>query len=165
MNVEYADVLKFRHGLIETGQPTVHYFQAMRLNRVVRTIGHQLAGFRSVGVGDSMGEVAAPLPLGPIAAIQGAPVTAGLFADDTGQTAVLLVNRDYRREAAVTLRLREGERLPEHFDGETGLWSQDTGRPLKLPPGGAQLVRWGVAADLSDAITCPRSQRRSHWRS
>jgi hypothetical protein len=90
VNVEYADVQKFRHGLIEKGKPTEHYFEAMRLNQAARAIAQQLASFRSVSVGDSVGEVAAALPLGPIASIEGAPVTAGLFADDTGQQAVLL---------------------------------------------------------------------------
>src|SRR6185436_17491939 len=67
VDVAFADLQKFRHGLIEQGKPTEHYFEALRLNQVARGIAQQLASFRSVSVGDSMGEVAAHLPLGPIA--------------------------------------------------------------------------------------------------
>jgi len=142
VNVPSADDMKFRYGLIENGKPTLHYFQVMRLNRTVRAIAQQLASFRSVTVGDSLGEVAAPLPIGPIAAIEGAPVTAGFFADDTGQLAVLLVNRDYRYGAVITLRLRPGERRPQRLDVETNSWVEGDNAVLSLPPGGAQLVRW-----------------------
>jgi hypothetical protein len=121
---------------------------------VARAIAGQLAGFQSVGVGDSRGEVADPMPLGPIAAIRGAAITAGLFTDGDGRIAALLVNRDYRRAAVVTLQLREGQRPPEHFNGETGSWSQDSGGPLNLPPGGARLVRW----DVSRSTGSSRSQ-------
>src|SRR5439155_10430319 len=104
VDVEYADVQKFRHGLVENGTPTEHYFEAMRLNQLVRAIARQLGSFHSVAVGDSMGEVAERLPIGPIASIEGGAVTAGLFEDNAGARAVLLVNRNYRRRATVRLR-------------------------------------------------------------
>jgi hypothetical protein len=142
VHVAYADELKFRNGLIEKGKPTAHYAHAMRLNRAVRAIDRQLAPFTSVSVGDSMGEVAARLPIGPIAAIEGAPITAGLFRNDAGELAVLLVNRDYRSAAAVTLRLRDGELRPQVFNADAGTWTNDADPKLRLPPGGAQLLRW-----------------------
>jgi hypothetical protein len=142
VRVEYADRLKFRNGLIENGKPTAHYAHALRLNRAVRAIGQQLESFTSVSVGDSMGKVAARLPIGPIAAIEGGPITAGLFRNDAGELAVLLVNRDYRSAAAITLRLRDGEDRPQEFNVDAGTWTSDIAQKLRLPPGGAQLLRW-----------------------
>jgi hypothetical protein len=120
VRVEFADQLKFRNGLIENGKPTAHYAHALRLNRAVRAIGQQLESFTSVSVGDSMGKVAARLPIGPIAAIEGGPITAGLFRNDAGELAVLLVNRDYRSAAAVTLHLRDGEDRPR-----SSMWTRE----------------------------------------
>lgn len=143
VQVEFADRLKFRNGLIENGKPTVHYTHAQRLNRAVRAIGQQLESFTSVSVGDSLGEMAARLPIGPIAAIEGGAITAGLFRNDTGELAVLLVNRDYRSAAAIALRLRDGEDRPQLFDVNAGTWTgSNSDQKLRLPPGGAQLLRW-----------------------
>ena len=146
MDVEHADAMKFHHGLIEGGKPTRHYAEASRINRVARAMAAELDGFRSVAVADSVGEVAAPPPIGPIEAIEaidGGRVTAGLFADEGGRQAVLLVNRDYREPASVRLRLRAGERNPARFDPE----SRDVGRGRwrarsRLAAGGAELIRW-----------------------
>ncbi len=145
VDVEHADVMKFRHGLIEGGTPTRHYAEASRINRVARAMAAELDGYRSVAVADSAGEVAAPPPIGPIEAIEaidGGRVTAGLFADDDGRLAVLLVNRDYRQATGVRLRLRAGVMLPERFDPETRMWAEGSDGPVRLVPGGAELVRW-----------------------
>ncbi len=142
VNVRDAGQWRFHHGLIEDGKPTLHYLQAMRLNRSARAITQQLAPFRSLTVGDSLGEVAAPFPIGPIAAIDGGPVTAGFFADEDGQLAVLLVNRDYRYGTVITLRLRDREQAPQRFDSEMGKWLDRDDTTFSLPPGAAQLIRW-----------------------
>jgi hypothetical protein len=143
VNVEYQDVMKFRHGLIEDGKPTRHYDEATRLNREVRMMAAQLERFRSIAVGDSRGVVAPALPLGPIQAIEGGLITAGLFADADGNRIVLLVNRDYRNAVEARLRLGPGESPPQRFDAETGLWRDTSGTTIPLPAGGAELVRWG----------------------
>jgi hypothetical protein len=141
VNVVGADVLRFRRGLIEDGRPTAHYFEAARLNRPVRAVASQLESYRNIAVRDSVGEIALPLPFGPIAALSGAPVTAGIFANETGQLAVLLVNRDYRRSRGIALEIRPGTGLPERFDAERGTWSPGSASVM-LPAGGAQLLRW-----------------------
>jgi hypothetical protein len=142
VHVEHADVMKFRHGLIERGAPTRHYAEAARLNRILRILGHELETFRSVGVADSQGEVAAAFPLGPINGIVGGMVTAGLFVNDAGQQVVVLVNRDYRSPARVQLRIRDGRPAPDQLDIETGRWNRGDGTGVRLSPGGAQLLRW-----------------------
>jgi hypothetical protein len=135
----------FRYGLIEDGKPTLHYFQAARINRTVAAIGAALAPYTSWGVLDSMGEIAAPLPYGPLRAIEGGPVTAGVFIGPNAEVAFLLVNRDYRYGVDAVLRLQPGVGAPAIFDPVRRLWSQTDG-PIDLEPGGARLVRWGAAA-------------------
>jgi hypothetical protein len=142
VHVEHADVMKFRTGLIQEGKPTRHYAEATRVNRAVRAIASQLAGYRSIAVGDSLEQVTAALPLGPIAAIEGGAVTVGLFVNASGKLAVLLVNRDYRSSVRVRLRFREDRREPEFFDIETNRWNRVNDGEIRLPPGGAQLLRW-----------------------
>jgi len=142
VHVEHAEVMKFRTGLIERGGPTRHYAEAARLNRIVRILGHELESFRSVGVADSQGEVAAAFPLGPISGIVGGNVTAGLFVNDAGQQVVMLVNRDYRTSTRVELRVRDGLPTPEQLNVETGRWNRGDGTVIRLRPGGSQLLRW-----------------------
>jgi hypothetical protein len=142
MHVEHAVVMGFRHGLIERGAPTRHYAEAARLNRVLRILGRELETFRSVGVADSKGEVAAAFPLGPISGIVGGIVTAGLFVNDAGDQVVMLVNRDYRSPARIELRMRDGRPAPDQLDIETGRWNRSDGTGIRLSPGGAQLLRW-----------------------
>jgi len=142
VNVVSAEDLNFRYGLIENGKPTLHYFQAARLNRAVRAIAAQLAPFRSAGVADSRGEIAPGFPVGPIAGIQGGAVTAGLFADGQGRLAVLLVNRSYRHGVEARLKLRAGEATPEVFDTSGERWRAARVPVFTLAPGGAQLLRW-----------------------
>ena len=142
VDVEHADIMKFHHGLIEDGRPTRHFAEASRINRTARAIADELQGFRSVSVADSIGEVAPPPPLGPIAAMEGGPATAGLFEDADGRIAALIVNRDYRQAAGITLRLRAGEAQPQQFDPATRTWADGRDAPLRLVPGGAVLLRW-----------------------
>jgi hypothetical protein len=136
-----AAAFNFRDGLIDSGQPTRHYFEATRLNPVLRAMAGELAPFHSVAVGDSRGGVASALPLGPIAKIDGPPVTAGLFADAAGRRAMLLVNRDYRHAGRAHLHLVSGAARPDRFDAATRTWisGQTT---VKMPAGGAVLLRW-----------------------
>jgi hypothetical protein len=64
VNVEFAAIMQFRHGLIENGVETRHYDEAARINRAARAIAGELESYRSTSVADSMGQIAAPLPLG-----------------------------------------------------------------------------------------------------
>ncbi len=132
----------FRHGLIERGRPTVHYFEAMRLNRIVRLIGNALEGWRSIAVADATGEIAIPFPIGPIAAITGGPITVGLFGDGRGSLAALLVNRDYRRGLRAELKLASNTPVPEALDLDNAEWQPLASLDFELAPGAARLLRW-----------------------
>jgi len=132
----------FRHGLIEDGRPTLHYLQAAQLNHGVRALGDALHGLTSIAVADSLGEMAVPFPIGPIDAIDGGPITAGLFGDGTGKLMVLLVNRDYRAATTATVRVRPGTPAPRAFDADTRQWRDEHAVSFVLPPGGAQLLCW-----------------------
>jgi hypothetical protein len=132
----------FRHGLIERGEPTRHYGEATRINAGARALGAALQGWHSLAVADSLGEVATPLPIGPLAAIDGGPITIGLFGDGHGSIAALLVNRDYREPIVATVRLRDGAVAPQAFDAVEGTWRAG-GLEFPLAPGQAQLLRWG----------------------
>ncbi|MFN8641472.1 MAG: hypothetical protein U0802_07380 [Candidatus Binatia bacterium] len=129
-----------RRGLIENGQPTARYGEAQRLNRQLRAVGDALGGWRSLAVADSRGEVAAPLPIGPLQAVDGGDFTIGFFGDGAGGIAALLVNRDYRAAATATLRLRDGAPPPELLSAQG--WRPMAALALPLDPGGARLLRW-----------------------
>lgn len=131
---------RHRRGLIEHGEPTARYAEAQRLNRRLRAVGDALTGWRSLAVADSAGAVAAPLPIGPLQAVDGGDFTIGIFGDGGGHLAALVVNRDYRAAATATLRLRDGEPAPELLTARG--WQPMAGRQLGLDPGGARLVRW-----------------------
>lgn len=130
-----------RHGLLDGGRPTERYFQVQRLNRALGAVGRALTGWRSLAVADSRGAVAAPLPIGPLAAVDGGDFTIGFFGDGRGGIAALLVNRDYREPATATLRLRAGAAMPlELVDGR---WRRAASLDWPVEPGGARLLRWG----------------------
>jgi len=140
-NVSDAARWQFRHGLIEEGRPTVHFAQATRINRAVRAYAAQLDGFTSTAVADSAGRFGTPLPIDPIDALEGGPVTAGFFAR-RDERAVMLVNQDYLRSQRIVLRLPAGTSLPEAFEPTAARWHRLASPVVSLPPGGAQLLRW-----------------------
>jgi hypothetical protein len=131
----------FRHGLIEHGRPTRHYDEATRINATARALGTALQGWHSLAVADSTGEVAAPLPIGPLAAVDGGRVTIGLFGDGNGGIAALLVNRDYREPIVATMHVRDGASAPDAFDTTDSTWRAG-GLQFPLAPGQAKLLRW-----------------------
>jgi hypothetical protein len=141
VHVTGADRWRFRHGLVEGGQPTEHLGQVAQINRDARAWAHQLQGFTSIAVADSGGHFGTPLPIAPIAAIDGGSATAGFFVRD-GMMAVLLVNQDYSNAQRVVLRLQPGAPLPQTFDPAAGRWQSLAERGILLPPGGARLLRW-----------------------
>jgi len=133
-------------GLLDDGQPTAHYFAAQRLNDRLRAFGDALSGWYSLAIADSRGTVAAPLPIGPLAAIDGGDITIGLFGDGSGALTALLVNRDYRAPATATLRLRAGSGLPLELALDTRRWQPaPAGLAWEIEPGGARLLRWPAA--------------------
>jgi len=142
VNVGDYPIFKFHYGLIEGGLPTLHYFQAARLNRRLLALGRAMAGLRSLGVLDSRGEVAPPLPFAPLQAIEGGALTAGFFLDGDAGLWLLLVNRDYRYGVSARLVLDAGAAAPHGFDPETGGWSAADPSRIALEPGGALLLRW-----------------------
>lgn len=142
--VEGADKLKFRYGLIEDGKPTRHYFEAMRLNRKAAALGRELAGAESVAVADSAGVIGPAFPIGPIDAIDGGEITAGLFVDPRGRFHALLVNRDYRYGTTARVQLRPHASIPERFDADSEQWTPEPSLAFTLAPGDAQLVRWAT---------------------
>lgn len=142
VNVEGAEVMHFHYGLIENGRPTRHYFEAAHLNRTIAALGDELAAFDSLAVADSSGEIGGPFPIGPIDAVDGGPITVGLFMNDDGALAALLVNRDYEYGVTAQLRLRAGATPPQAFDVASRRWDAAGDLSFPLPPGGAQLLRW-----------------------
>ena len=131
--------MRFRHGLIEGGVATRHYFEAKRLNEQLRALADALDGFRPVAASVASGGAA--LPAGPLQAVDGDPLTAGVFRDRDGATAVVLVNQSYDAPARARLRLAEDAAAPRLLDPQTRRWSTYAGA-LSLPPGGAVLLRW-----------------------
>jgi hypothetical protein len=79
---------------------------------------------------------------GPIAAVDGGPVTIGFFDDLQGRVLTLVVNRDYRRASTLTVRPRSSGEKPDRFDVPTGRWMRDEGLRLDVSAGGAVLLRW-----------------------
>lgn len=142
VDVEFQADLKFRKGLIEHGRPTEHYRQAARINPTVRAYGHELEAFRSIGVADSRGDVAPKLPLGPITSIEGGSITVGMFEDDANRRAAVLVNRNYRAGATITVRSSAGAGRLERFDVKRGRWVDGGKARFKLAAGDAVLIRW-----------------------
>jgi hypothetical protein len=141
VHVPGADRWQFRHGLVEAGRPTEHLQQVAQINRNARTYADQLQGFVSIAVADSAGRFGTSLPIAPLTAIEGGPVTAGFFVRD-GVLAVLLVNQDYRNDQRIVLALRPGAVLPQTFDAASGRWLPLPGREVTLAAGGARLLRW-----------------------
>lgn len=142
VNVEGAERWRFRHGLIENGQPTEHFDQAARINATARAIAAQLAGWHSIAVIDSQGRFGARLPFGPLADIRGGPITTGLFDNGAGAVSALLVNQDYRAPTTARLALRSDAALPEAFDPATAQWQPLTDASVSLPPAAPLLLRW-----------------------
>jgi hypothetical protein len=136
---------KSHDGLIDGGRRTLHYHQAARINAKVRAIAAELERYESLAVADSTGETGLGFPLGPIENVEGGQVTAGLFRDDGGTFAVLLVNRDYKYGLRASLELRPGTARPEVFDDAARRWSESDLPPL-LAPGDAVLLRWRPSA-------------------
>jgi hypothetical protein len=143
VHVAGADRWRFRHGLVEDGEPTEHLFQAARINATARAIAGQLDGLHSIAVVDSLGRFGARLPLGPLAGFAGGPVTAGLFSDGSPGLTMVLVNQDYRAPTSVRLILRPGAALPQAFDFTTSRWHRVHNTRIALLPGASTLLRWG----------------------
>jgi hypothetical protein len=148
LDVRHGNEADFHYGLIEDGKPTLHYFQAARINRTVAVLAAELAAYRSWGVLDSRAEIATGFPYGPIEGIDGGPVTAGIFVGPRAELAFLLVNRDYRFGVDAELRLRPGAAAPMILDPKTTRWNRVDG-PIALEPGGARLVRFERALHKS----------------
>jgi len=140
---------EFGAALVDDGRPTMRYFQVARLNRGLRALGAALDGFTSIDVADSLGEIGTPLPIGPIDAVDGGPITVGLFGDGTGRLAALLVNRDYRYGTVARLRLRPSAAPPQVFDTDSAAWHPSGSLAYVLPPGGALLLGWGSTSGLA----------------
>jgi hypothetical protein len=141
LDVRSRNEPNFHYGLVEGGKPTLHYFQAARINATLAALAGELTGFESWGVLDSRGEIAAAFPYGPIRAVEGGPVTAGVFVGPDAELAFLLVNRDYRFGVDVELQLEPDSPDPMIFDATTRRWARSAG-PFALEPGGARLLRF-----------------------
>lgn len=134
------DEMHHRRGIIDGGRLTPRYFQVQRLNRQLRAVGGALRGWRSLAVADARGEIATPLPIGPLAGVDGGDFTIGFFGNGEGGIAALVVNRDYRNGATATLRLRDGSPMPAELVDDR--WHPASGLTSVIEPGGARLFRW-----------------------
>lgn len=130
---------RFRKGIIEGGLPTEHYQRVARLNPRLRAIAAELSGFRPAGLWDSGGEFGDPRPPRALGAIEAGEVVVGEFERRDGRWAALVVNRDYRKPARLTLSGLDNSEV-EVFDDVGRTWSRLSG-PLVLPSGEGRLVR------------------------
>ncbi len=137
----YDERDRFRRGLVEDGAATARHAEVATLNHELAALAAALAGQRSLAVADPDGVVGAPFPIGPIAAVDGGPVTAGLFGDGSGTISALLVNRDYRQPVSLQITARAAAAPAEAFDPRTRTW-RPTALTIDLPAGGAALLRW-----------------------
>jgi len=131
------------------GATTPLYDRASRLNREFVAIARELQPLRSLGA-YHLGETplgAEPLPPDAPVSVR-SPIPAGglvigLFGREGHATHAMVVNRDYRQSANVTLTAPS---RTEIYDCAAGAWRSSFGghwAPLELPPGGGALVRWG----------------------
>jgi hypothetical protein len=141
VDVLYANDFKFRRGLIEAGRPSEHYAEATRLNGTTKAIAAELSSYRSVDIADARGDGTLASPLGPITSVDGGSITAGLFDDGRGRRAALVVNRDYLHETSVTIDRTAAAGRPMRLVPPSSRWI-DAETVLRLPAGGAQLLRW-----------------------
>jgi hypothetical protein len=130
---------RFRKGIIEGGLPTEHYHRVARLNPRLRAIAAELSDFRPTGLWDSVGEFGDPQPPPVLAAVEAGDAVVGAFESRDGRWAALVVNRDYRAPARLSLSGAERSAI-EVFDDIAGSWSSLSGS-LDLPPGEGRLVR------------------------
>lgn len=144
VQVRDAAYWQFRRGLVEHGVATDKLAAARTINRAAHAIAGQLAGFTSTAVVDAGGRFGASLPQPPLVAVEGA-ATVGLFAAPDGTRAALIVNRDYRAAATITLHTQPGTPPAEAFDPASRRWRPAPEARFPLAAGGAQLVRWPSA--------------------
>jgi len=131
------------------GKRTRHYAEVRAVNREVAAIGAALLPLGSEGV-IFWGEH--PIPAAnsldrfdPVEAVEGDAVAMGCFSDAHGTPAVLLVNGSYEKNAAVTVKLREGAfDRADIVSGEdaatVGLAGESPRIDLALKPGEGKLV-------------------------
>jgi hypothetical protein len=140
-------------GLYQDGKPSPLAKQAAALNSEIARYGKVLLDLDSYGVYHT-----APLPYGtsPVPASSLVQILGpgefvlGLFGNDGKSTAFMVVNRSYKSDQTVSLRLvLSGDRIQE-LDRKTGLWT-DAERlgverivRLNLGPGDGRLFRISV---------------------
>lgn len=139
------------------GTPTPIYHALKSLNREFVAIAGQLQPLRSLGVYHAGMTPAGAVPLAGSLAFRFEPAIPhepyappepvrgfllGTFGSGDAPSHAMVVNLDYRKEAAVGL---VGPGALESFDAATGQWSAAGGDrvELRLPPGGGRLVRVG----------------------
>jgi hypothetical protein len=134
VDVEFQDVMHFRHGLIENGRTTDRHREATILDTAVRAIAYELEGFHLVS--------AESAPFAPIVSLRGSDVTVALFGNDTGVRKILLVNRSYHHEATIAFRRSDPRVRIERFDVRLQRWLDNRHAGLQIDAGGAQLLNW-----------------------
>jgi len=113
------------NGLYIDGQKQPLMDDVAKLNHEIATIGPALMELESLGVYHT-----GPLPFGAEVVPADAPVqilgegefVLGVFGRDKGSSAFMIVNRDYRREAKVRVKVRIAGKALEELDRETGAW-------------------------------------------
>jgi hypothetical protein len=131
------------------GTPTPIYGALKSLNREFAAIARELQPLRSLAVYHSAMKEGGCEPLPQDAAFrfdppkppeQGRGMLLGHFGKDGKPDHAVLVNLDYKAEAAATL---VGPGNLETFDATSGTWSPANSprAELRLPPGGGKLVR------------------------
>ncbi len=130
---------RFRKGIIEGGLPTEHYLRVAKLNRRIRAIADQLAGYQAVDLWDSQAEFGSDRRPSMIARIESGELVVGGFEHPDGSVAALFVNRDYRSPTEIAVN-HPTEGPLRVFDATAGTWAP-LGATLHIPPGEGRLIQ------------------------
>ena len=127
------------------GKRTHQYDEVKRINHDVQAIGKHLLQARSTAVFE-YGQPGDLTNTGKdVVTFDGPRITAGLF--EAGATRyAMFANRDYRNEAATTVRIETRGKPVKWLEKKSGEWRDvaltDGKVPLKLAPGDGELYRW-----------------------
>lgn len=126
-----------RHGMIQNGERTPHYYMAAKINAEFLAMGDEIGDRKSVAVfHGTAGDANTTLfdkPFGGVESFEG-NATIGFFEDDY----VVIANKDFAGETAVSFKT---VKQVEIFDRVTKVWATVKNANFTLPAGDCLLAR------------------------
>jgi hypothetical protein len=135
--------------LDDNGKPTYLYDITKRVNSEIQSLGNTLCQLNSIDVFNSE-----PLPKGTkpfpsdfyIKNISGGPMVTGYFKDNSGQSFVLLVNRNFEDGVdfilSVSEKVKGFEEVSKSMEGSKKVFEAENGKiKLQFKPGDGRLFR------------------------